>query len=89
MHVIRLTATAGPDGILRLMVPVGEAGEFELVVTASPKGKGKPAKKAAARAADTDPLGWSLGEDTGGSGDDAFFGDMGRDKKSDPFGGLS
>ena len=25
MHVIRLTATAGPDGILRLMVPVGEA----------------------------------------------------------------
>ena len=61
MHVIRLTATAGPDGMLRLMVPVGEAGEYELVVTASPKSKGAAPKKGTPRAPNPDGLGWTAG----------------------------
>ena len=93
MHVIRLTATAGSDGILRLMVPVGAAGEYELVVTASPKGAGAPAgaKKAPARSANPDGLGWTagIGEDAGGSIDDILFDGLDTDKKPDALGGLS
>ena len=88
MFVVRLTAKAGPDGLLRLMVPVGEAGEYEVVVTAAPKGKGTPTKQAA-RDDDTDPLGWSLGENVGESSADPFFGDMDTGNKPDPLGGFS
>jgi hypothetical protein len=91
MHVIRLTATATADGILRLMVPVGEAGEFEVVVTASPKKKGgaPAAKKGPAKSGDLGDLGWSVGVADGEEkGIDAFFGDLGTDKP-DPLGGLS
>lgn len=92
MHVIRLTATATADGILRLMVPVGEPGEYEVVVTASPKKKGGPpaAKKGPAKGGDLGDLGWSAGVGDGEENgiDDAFFGDLGTDKP-DPLGGLS
>ena len=47
MATIRVTATAGPDGVVRLAIPVGEAGgEFEVVVTPmapplkTPEGRG-------------------------------------------------
>jgi hypothetical protein len=36
MAVIRLSATAGPDGVLRLELPVGGAGEFDVVVSPKP-----------------------------------------------------
>ena len=92
MHVIRLTATAGPDGILRLMVPVGDAGAYDLVVTASLAGKGSAGpKKGTPRGANPGDLGWTagVGEDAGHSIDDTFFGDMDTDKKPDALGGLS
>lgn len=89
MQVIRLTATAGSDGMLRLTVPVGVAGEYELVVTASPKGKGAAPKKGTPRGADLGDLGWAAGEDAGRSIDDAFFGDLDADKKPDALGGFS
>ena len=91
MHVIRLTATATPDGILRLMVPVGEAGEYEVVVSASPKKKGAAAKKGPARSGDLGELGWSagVGEDAVKGIDDTLFGDLDGDTKPDALGGFS
>lgn len=51
MRVIHLSATAGPDGVLRLSVPVGAAGEFEVAVVVAPK---PPAKT-------PEELGWPPG----------------------------
>jgi hypothetical protein len=61
MSVIRLTATAGPDSVLHLSVPVGAAGEYEVTVAFAPK----PAEE----------LGWPPGfpERTFGSIDDETF----------------
>jgi hypothetical protein len=73
MNVIRLTATAGPDGILHLDVPVGAAGEFEVAVVVAPK---PPANGAPAPAAKTpEELGWPPGyfENVIGSIDDETF----------------
>ncbi len=39
MGTIHLSATAGPDGVLHLDIPVGAAGEFEVTVRPKP---GKP-----------------------------------------------
>ena len=64
MATIRVTATAGPDGVVRLAIPVGEAGgEFDVVVTPTPPTK-TPAE-----------LGWPPGfiESTYGSIDDETF----------------
>ena len=36
MSAIRLSATAGPDGVLHLTIPVGTAGEYEVQVTPKP-----------------------------------------------------
>ena len=80
MQVVRLTATAGTDGVLRLAVPVGAAGEYVLVVTAVLKKGG--------RAAAADPLGWSAtSDDAGGALDDISLGDI-ESQKPDPLGGL-
>jgi hypothetical protein len=37
VSTVHLSATAGPDGVLRLSIPVGAAGEFEVTVVATPK----------------------------------------------------
>jgi hypothetical protein len=37
VSTVHLSATAGPDGVLRLSIPVGSAGEFEVTVVATPK----------------------------------------------------
>jgi hypothetical protein len=37
VSTVHLSATAGPDGVLRLTIPVGAAGEFEVTVVATPK----------------------------------------------------
>ena len=37
MSAIRMTATAGPDGVLHLSVPAGRAGEFEVTVVFVPR----------------------------------------------------
>jgi hypothetical protein len=69
MGVIRLTATAGPDGVLRLEVPTGSAGgEFEVQVVVTPK-------PAAGRPKTPDELGWPPGyfENVIGSIDDPAF----------------
>ena len=43
MSAIRLTATAGPDGVLYLEVPVGSAGaECEVVIVPKPAANGTP-----------------------------------------------
>lgn len=49
MTTIKLTATAGPDGVVRLAVPVGDAGgEYDIVLTpkppaiTTPEGRGWP-----------------------------------------------
>lgn len=72
MNVIRLTATSGPDGVLRLEVPVGSEGEFEVAVVVAPK----PAAGGPAPATKTpEELGWPPGyfENTFGSIDDPAF----------------
>ena len=89
MHVIRLAATAGPDGVLRLAVPVGAAGDYDLVITASPAATAH--KKGGPRGTNPGDLGWTagVGEDAGLSIDDTFFGDSDADKKPDALGGFS
>lgn len=76
MNVIRMTATAGPDGVLHLDVPVGAAGEFEVQVVVSRR----PGKNGAPPAEGDGPktpeeLGWPPGyfENTFGSIDDPAF----------------
>lgn len=70
MSVIRMTATAGPDGVLHLSVPVGGEGEFEVQVVVTPK----PAP-AAAKPKTPEELGWPPGflESTFGSITDEKF----------------
>lgn len=70
MAVIRLSATAGPDGVLHLDVPVGAAGEFEVQVVVSPK-PGAPGAKPKT----PEELGWPPGyfENVIGSIDDEAF----------------
>ena len=66
MSEITLTATAGPDGVLHLDVPVGSAGEFEVVVRPKASGTRKPTPE---------ELGWPPGyfEQTYGSITDETF----------------
>ena len=67
MATIRVTATAGPDGVVRLAIPVGEAGvEYDVVVTPTPQADRKPTPE---------ELGWPPGyiENTFGSIDDETF----------------
>jgi hypothetical protein len=67
MTTIKLTATAGPDGVLRLAVPVGAAGgEYDVVLTPKPPAARKPTPE---------ELGWPPGyiENTFGSIDDETF----------------
>lgn len=69
MTIIRLEAKAGPDGALRLTVPVGAAdGEFEVAV-------GVTTPKAGARPKTPEELGWPPGwfEKTYGSITDEKF----------------
>lgn len=68
MTIIRLNATAGPDGALRLTVPVGVAGgEFEVAVVVTPKSGARPKTP--------EELGWPPGwfETVIGSIDDEAF----------------
>jgi hypothetical protein len=64
---IHLTATAGPDGVLHLDVPVGASGEFEVVV--------RPKVNGAGRKPTPEELGWPPGyfEQTYGSITDENF----------------
>ncbi len=70
MAVIRLSATAGPDGVLHLEVPVGAPGEFEVSVVVSPKPSANGATPKT-----PEELGWPPGyfENTFGSIDDPAF----------------
>lgn len=67
MATIRLTATAGADGVLHLALPVG-AGEYEVAVEVTPK-------PAAGRKPTPEELGWPPGffEQVVGSIDDPAF----------------
>jgi hypothetical protein len=67
MATIRLTATAGADGVLRLALPVG-AGEYEVAVEVTPK------PPAPARTPTPEELGWPPGwfDKVVGSLDDSF-----------------
>jgi len=72
MKVIQMAAKAGPDGVIRLAIPVGAAdGEFEVAVVVSPKpaASGKPGAKT------PEELGWPPGffEKTFGSITDEAF----------------
>lgn len=80
MTTIRLTATSGPDGVVRLAVPVGEAGnEYEVVITPKPPAPAKTPEE----------LGWPPGfiESTFGSIDDETFirHRQGEFEKREPF----
>lgn len=55
MDPIHLSATAGPNGVLRLSIPVGSAGEFEVTIVATPK----PAD--AGNTPTPEQLGWPAG----------------------------
>jgi hypothetical protein len=68
MSVIRLTATAGPDGVLHLSVPAGGAGEYEVQVVLTPRPTGTKPKT-------PEELGWPLGhfENVIGSVEDETF----------------
>ena len=70
MNVIRLSATAGADGLLRLEVPVGAAGEFEVAVMVAPKPSANGTKPKT-----PEELGWPPGffENVVGSIDDETF----------------
>ena len=76
MAVIRLSATAGPDGVLRLQLPVG-AGEFDVVVSPKPAPAAPPAPAEGPGEPLTTPegLGWPPGyfENVIGSIDDPAF----------------
>jgi len=84
MSVIRLTATAGPDGILHLSVPVGTAGDFEVTVVATPKPAAPESKPKT-----PEELGWPPGyfENTFGSITDEAFKryPQGEFEKREPF----
>jgi hypothetical protein len=72
MRVIQMAAKADPDGILRLTIPVGQAGsEFEVAVVVSLKqtANGIPSPKTA------EELGWPPGffQKTFGSIEDEAF----------------
>jgi hypothetical protein len=72
-HIVRMSATSGPDGVLHLSVPVGAAGEFEVAVVVTPK---PPAPTPAPAGAKTpEELGWPPGffENVIGSIDDEKF----------------
>ena len=72
MSVIRMTATAGPDGVLHLSVPVGRAGEYTVQVVVAPK----PSTDGTSTAPKTpEELGWPPGyfENVIGSIDDPAF----------------
>lgn len=68
MSVIRMTATAGPDGVLHLSVPVGGEGEFEVQVVVTPRPTAPKPKT-------PEELGWPPGyfENVIGSIDDPAF----------------
>ncbi len=74
MRVIQLAAKADPDGVLRLMIPVGTAdGEFEVAIVVTPK---PPANGTGTDKAKTpEELGWPPGyfESTYGSITDEAF----------------
>ena len=57
MSELHLSATAGPDGVLHLAVPVGSAGEFEVHVRVVPK----PAANSTGRPATPEERGWPPG----------------------------
>ena len=71
MHVVRLSAKSGPDGVLHLSVPVGAAGEFEVAVVVAPK----PPTTDPAAPKTPEELGWPPGwlEKTYGSIQDEAF----------------
>jgi len=69
MHVVRVSAVADADGMLRLTIPVDSAGgEYDLAVVLAPK-------PAPARPKTPDELGWPPGyfENVIGSIDDDTF----------------
>lgn len=74
MRVIQLAAKADPDGVLRLMIPIGAAGgEFEVAIVVTPK---PPANGVRTDKAKTpEELGWPSGyfESTYGSITDETF----------------
>jgi hypothetical protein len=69
MSVIRTTATAGPDGVLHIRVPVGAEGEYEVTAVIEPKPPGSGPTKT------LEELGWPPGyfENTFGSITDEAF----------------
>lgn len=78
MHVVRITATAGPDGILHLNVPVGATGTFEVAIVVAPKSSANgaaPTNGAVPTAKTPEELGWPPGffENVIGSIDDPAF----------------
>jgi len=54
MSTIHLNATAGSDGVLYLEIPVGTAGEYEVVVSPMNSGNGTRKKS-------TEVIGWPAG----------------------------
>jgi hypothetical protein len=70
VSTVHLSATAGPDGVLRLSIPVGSAGEFEVTVVATPKAA-EPEKRPT-----PEELGWppEFLQNVMGSIDDETFG---------------
>jgi hypothetical protein len=71
MHIVRLFATSGPDGVLHLSVPVGAAGEFEVAIVVAPK----PPATGPTPPKTPEELGWPPGyfEKTFGSIQDEAF----------------
>ncbi len=74
MHVVRLSAKSGSDGILHLSVPVGLVGEFEVAVVVTPK-LPVTASEPPTPVKTPEELGWPPGyfENTFGSIDDPAF----------------
>jgi hypothetical protein len=73
MHVVRLSAKTGPDGILHLSVPVGVVGECEVAIVVSPKPTANGTPTTTAKT--PEELGWPPGffENVIGSIDDEKF----------------
>jgi len=71
MSTIRLSATAGSDGILHLDIPTGGPGVFDVQVTLTPK----PSTNGMGHKPTPEELGWPPGffENTFGSIDDPAF----------------
>ncbi|OWK36513.1 hypothetical protein [Fimbriiglobus ruber] len=82
MSVISLSATAGPDGVLHLDIPVGAAGEYDIVV------RPKTATNGDDRKPTPEELGWPPGffERIVGSINDPTFvrGDQGWYEEREP-----